>query len=63
MYKDLTPFERKLGTFADRVEIIVGLEIGDKISPEAAYQQIKALMKELKKQRKQEKSTWESEVE
>jgi hypothetical protein len=59
MYKDLTPFERKLGTFADRVDIIVGLEMNDKITPENAYQQIKTLMKELKKQRKKEKDTLE----
>lgn len=63
MYKDLTPFEKKLGVFADRVDIIVGLEMNDKITPDDAYKQIKALMKELKKQRKEEKSTWESEVE
>lgn len=63
MYKDLTPFEKKLGTFADRVDIIVGLEMNDKITPEDAYQQIKTLMKDLKKQRKEEKGTWGSEVE
>lgn len=52
---DLTPFEKDLATFADRVEIIVGLEIGDKLSAEEAYKEIKILMKDLKKSRKQHK--------
>lgn len=55
MYNDLTNFEKKLAKFADRVDIIVGLEIGDKLTPEEAYQQIKGLMKDLKKSRKAEK--------
>lgn len=55
MYNDLTNFEKKLGQFADRVDIIVGLEIGDKLTPEEAYQQIKGLMKDLKKSRKEER--------
>lgn len=62
MYEELTAFERGLARFGDEVQLIVGLEIGDKISPEEAYQQIKGMMKELKKLRKQEKETWESEV-
>lgn len=52
MYNDLTDFELQLAKFADRVEIIVGLEIGDKLTPEEAYQQIKGLMKDLKKSHK-----------
>ena len=56
---ELDDFEKGLGNFADRVEIIVGLEVGDKMSPEAAYQEIKKLFKEIKKLRKQEKDTWE----
>ena len=55
MYNDLTDFEKKLAQFADRVDIIVGLEIGDKLTPEEAYQQIKGLMKDLKKSRKAER--------
>lgn len=49
---DLTPFERELAAFADRIEIIVGLEIGDKMTAEEAYKEIKLLMKDLKKARK-----------
>jgi hypothetical protein len=59
-YNDLTEFERELARFGDKVQLIVGLEIGDKISPEEAYQQIKGMMKELKKLRKQEKDIWEN---
>ena len=59
MYENLTDFERTLARFGDRVQYIVGLEIGDKISPETAYQEIKKMMKELKKSRKKEKYTWE----
>lgn len=55
MYDNLTEFEKQLAKFADRVDIIVGLEIGDKLTPEEAYQQIKGLMKDLKKSRKAEK--------
>ena len=58
---ELTEFEKQLAKFADRVDIIVGLEIGDKLTPEEAYQQIKGLMKDLKKLRKAEKNTWRNE--
>jgi len=61
MYEDLTAFERALARFGDKVDLIVGLELGDKISPEDAYQQIKVLYKELKSLRKKEKSEWELE--
>jgi hypothetical protein len=61
MYETLTDFERALARFGDKVQLIVGLEIGDKMSPEIAYQEIKDLMKELKKLRKKEKDTWETE--
>jgi len=60
MYEELTAFERELARFGDKVQLIVGLEIGDKMSPEVAYQQIKDMMKELKKLRKVEKETWEN---
>ena len=59
MYETLTEFERALARFGDKVGLIAGLEIADKISPEDAYQQIKELYKELKSLRKQEKSGWE----
>jgi hypothetical protein len=58
MYETLTEFERALARFGDKVGLIAGLEIADKISPEEAYQQIKELYKELKTLRKQEKSEW-----
>jgi hypothetical protein len=60
MYNDLTEFERALARFGDKVGLIAGLEIADKISPEDAYQQIKILYKELKELRKQEKSDWDT---
>ncbi len=59
MYEDLTAFERALARFGDKVQYIVGLEISDKMSPETAYQEIKDMMKDLKKLRKKEKETWE----
>ncbi len=54
VYDSLTEFERELARFGDKVQLIVGLEIGDKMSPEDAYQQIKGMMKDLKKIRKRE---------
>jgi hypothetical protein len=60
MYDELSVFERTLARFGDKVGLIAGLEIADKISPEEAYQQIKILYKELKSLRKQEKSDWET---
>jgi hypothetical protein len=61
MYETLTEFERALARFGDKVQYIVGLEISNKMSPETAYQEIKDMMKELKKLRKIEKDTWEKE--
>jgi hypothetical protein len=60
MYDELSVFERSLARFGDKVGLIAGLEIADKISPEEAYQQIKILYKELKSLRKQEKSDWDT---
>jgi hypothetical protein len=60
MYENLSLYERALARFGDKVGLIAGLEIADKISPEDAYQQIKELYKELKSLRKQEKSDWET---
>jgi len=60
MYETLTEFERALARFGDKVALIAGLEINDKISPEEAYQQIKDLYKDLKKLRKVEQREWET---
>jgi hypothetical protein len=60
MYEELSVFERSLARFGDKVGLIAGLEIADKISPEEAYQQIRILYKELKSLRKQEKSDWDT---
>ncbi len=62
MYETLTEFERALARFGDKVALIAGLEITDKISPEEAYQQIKELYKELKSLRKVEKDEWNSDI-
>jgi hypothetical protein len=59
MYENLSDYERALARFGDKVALIAGLEITDKISPEDAYQQIKELYKELKSLRKREKGDWE----
>ena len=42
MSYDLTSFEKAMTLFANRVGIIVNLEVGDKMSPEQAYKEIKA---------------------
>ena len=60
MYEDLSIFERALARFGDKVGLIAGLEIADKISPEDAYQKIKELYRELKSLRKREKSDLET---
>ena len=59
IYDKLTDYERALARFGDKVGLIAGLEISDKITPEEAYQQIKELYKELKTLRKKEKSDWD----
>jgi hypothetical protein len=60
MYDELSIFERALARFGDKVGLIAGLEIADKMSPEDAYQQIRQLYKELKALRKEEKSEWDT---
>lgn len=52
MYGDLDCFEKALSHFGTRVDVIIAMEIGDKIDSETAYQRIKAELKELKKIRK-----------
>jgi len=59
MYEELTQFERALARFGDKVALIAGMEITDKIAPEEAYQMIKQEYKELKSLRKKEKDEWE----
>jgi len=58
MYEELTQFERALARFGDKVALIAGMEITDKLAPEEAYQMIKQEYKELKQLRKQEKDEW-----
>ena len=60
MYENLTQFERALARFGDKVGLIAGMEVSDKISPEEAYQMIKEEYKELKQLRKVEKNTWDT---
>ncbi len=52
---DFTPqnlaFNANLQEFAQRVSYICGLETGGKLPPQEAYNQIKALWKQLKKSR------------
>ena len=52
MYEDLDTFEKALAHFGTRVEIIIALELGNKIDAETAYKNIKMELKELKKVRK-----------
>jgi len=52
MYEDLDSFEKALSHFGTRVDVIVALELGNKIDSETAYQNIKMELKELKKIRK-----------
>ena len=53
MYEDLDCFETALKHFGARTDIIIALEMGNKIDSETAYQQIKDELKEVKKCRKQ----------
>jgi len=55
MYEELDTFERALQHFGTRVEVYTCMEMGGKISAEAAYKGIKEELKELKKVRKQMK--------
>ena len=49
---ELDSFERALAHFGTRVEIIIALEMGDKLDADTAYKNIKMELKELKKVRK-----------
>jgi hypothetical protein len=46
-------FNSNLQEFAQRVSLIVGLETGGKLSPQAAYAQIEELRKLLKRSKEQ----------
>jgi len=49
---ELDDFEKALAHFGTRVDIIVALELGNKIDATAAYKEIRAEIKELKKAKK-----------
>ena len=53
MYEELNCFEEALKHFGTRVEMIIAMEMGRKLTPEDSYQMIKEEMKDLKKCRKQ----------
>jgi hypothetical protein len=53
MYSDLNDFEKALAHFGTRVDIIIALEMGNKIDATAAYKEIKEELKELKRAKKQ----------
>ena len=51
-FYNLNDFEKELVYFKTRVETIISLEMGDKITMENAYKEIRRLMKKLKKSKK-----------
>ena len=55
MYEDLDCFETALKHFGTRVDVIIAMEMADRIDNETAYQNIKIELKELKKIRKKHK--------
>ena len=57
MYEDLDSFERALQHFGTSTEVIIAMEMGDKINSVTAYQLIKSELKELKKERKSERQS------
>jgi len=61
MYEDLDNFETALKHFGTRVDVIIAMEMADKIDSETAYQNIKMELKELKRVRKSWKRTNENE--
>ena len=54
---ELDCFEKALAHFGTRVDIIIAMEMGDKIDSDAAYKMIKEELKQLKKVRKHHKDT------
>jgi hypothetical protein len=62
VFYSLSDFEKQLLYFKTRVETIVALEMGDKISATDAYKEIKSLMKDLKRAKKARPTdVWEDE--
>jgi len=57
MYEDLDCFEKALSHFGTRVDVIIAMELGNKIDSETAYQMIKKEMKEVKRIRKAHKDS------
>jgi hypothetical protein len=57
VYENLTEFERALARFGDKVDMVVGFEVAGKLSAEDAYQQIKDMMKDLKRLRKNQRKS------
>jgi hypothetical protein len=55
MYEDLDCFETALKHFGTRVDVIIAMEMADKIDAETAYQKIKTELKALKECRKRHK--------
>ena len=52
MYENLSEFDKALAKFADKAGVLAGLEITNKITEDEAFENIKALYKELKKIKK-----------
>lgn len=52
MYSTSSTFEETLRSFGYRVDVIIAMEMANKISAEEAYQYIKTELKSLKKVRK-----------
>ena len=52
VYSNWNEFERSLMHFGTRTEVIMAMQMADKITEEEAYQQVKAMYKELKKAHK-----------
>ena len=52
VYSNWNEFERSLMHFGTRVEMITAMQMANKISEEEAYQQIKAMYKDVKKAHK-----------
>ena len=52
MYSTSSTFEETLRSFGHRVDVIIAMEMANKISAEESYQYIKTELKSLKKVRK-----------
>ena len=57
MYEDLDCFETALKHFGTRVDVIIAMEMANKLDSETSYQMIKKELKELKRVRKHYKET------